>query len=74
MKLKLHTISCVLLLIGGLNWGLVALGTGLGDWLPAGILRIVYFAVGLSAVYEIAIHKKTCKECEDRGMQDKMGM
>jgi uncharacterized membrane protein YuzA (DUF378 family) len=42
-----------LLIVGGLNWGLESLGTGLADFLPMGLTRLVYAAVGLSALYQL---------------------
>ena len=63
----LHTITFLLLAIGGLNWGLVGafdfnlvtkiLGTG------STLTMIVYILVGLSAIVEIATHKANCKMC-----------
>ena len=62
-----HTIAFILVIIGGLNWlaqGLfmrdisVLLG-GMDSWLA----RIIYILVGLSAIYLIATHKKTCTCC-----------
>ncbi len=68
----LHKIAFVLLIIGGLNWGLEAFGTGLGHWgLPMIVLKIVYILVGLSAIVEAVGHKKLCKNC-DKGMQGSM--
>ncbi|MFZ2049250.1 MAG: DUF378 domain-containing protein [Minisyncoccia bacterium] len=65
--MKLHKIAFVLLIIGGLNWLLVAFGYGLDTWgISAGILRIVYILVGLSALYEVFNHKKCCKACETK--------
>lgn len=61
--MKLHKIAFILLIIGGLNWGLEVLGYGLGNYLPAGLMTLVYALVGLSAVYEVVGHKKICKEC-----------
>ena len=61
--MKLHKIAFILLIIGGLNWGLEVLGFGLGNYLPAGLMSIVYILVALSAIYEIFSHKGTCKEC-----------
>lgn len=68
----LHMVTWILIIIGALNWGLVGLGGFLGgDWnlvhlivgsVPA-LEWIVYVLVGLSAVYEVVMHKKTCKEC-----------
>jgi len=61
----LKTIAFILLIIGGLNWGLV----GLFNFdLVAAIFkamsivsRIIYVLVGLSAVYVIAAYKSICK-------------
>lgn len=59
----LHKVTYVLVLIGGLNWGLEVLGFGIGNYLPAMVSTIVYALVGLSAVYEIFTHKAVCKAC-----------
>ena len=61
--MKLHKIAFVLLIVGGLAWGLQAIGYGLDRWLPANLLMIVYILVGLSAIYEAVSHKNLCKEC-----------
>lgn len=64
MYVKLHKIAFVLLIIGGLNWGLEAFGTGLGHWgLSMGLLKVIYLLVGLSALSELAAHKDLCKMC-----------
>ena len=64
-----HAIAFILVVIGGLNWGLVgvnanydlvALVLGAGSILA----RIVYVLVGISAVYLAVMHKKDCKACE----------
>ena len=53
----LNILTQVLLIVGGLNWGLVGLAnfdlvaTLFGDMSP--LSRIVYGLVGLSAVYQI---------------------
>lgn len=59
----LDVVSYVLLIIGGLNWGLV----GLADFDLVAFLfgttalaTIVYLLVGLAAVYEIALMKPIC--------------
>ncbi len=60
-----HIVSFILLVVGGLNWGLVGIGTGdivskiLGD----GIAQIVFILVGLAAIAEIVTHKKSCTAC-----------
>lgn len=63
---SLHTITFILLVIGGLNWGLTAFGYNLvemilGSW-PS-VVMIVYVLVGLSAIYEVVTHKNNCKKC-----------
>ncbi len=66
----LHMVAFILLVVGGLNWGLSALGWNvvemlLGSW-PM-VLKVVYILVGLSAIYEIATHKSSCKMCAEQG-------
>ena len=61
---KLDVLAAVLLIVGGLNWGLVALaefdlvatlvGLDFGETNAAS--RLVYGLVGLAAVYQIAQH------------------
>jgi uncharacterized membrane protein YuzA (DUF378 family) len=60
---SLHTVAFVLLVIGGLNWGLELLGYGLGNYLPEMIMRVVYGLVALSAIYEAVTHKTNCRNC-----------
>lgn len=61
----LHMIAWILLVIGGLNWGLAAF-----DWevverlLGESIAQIVFILVGLSALYELFTHKKHCSLCK----------
>jgi len=65
--MKLHNVTFILLVIGGLNWLLV----GLLNWDISQVLggqaslvsKAVYILVGLSAVYEVVTHKANCKEC-----------
>lgn len=65
--MKLHNITFILLVIGGLNWLLV----GLINWdigaifggMSAIVSRIIYALVGLSAIYEVATHWGRCKDC-----------
>lgn len=66
----LHMIAFTLLLVGGLNWGLV----GLFDFNlvsmifgSTGLENIVYILVGASAVYIAVGHKKDCKICAGKG-------
>ena len=63
---SLHLVASILLVVGGLNWGLSALGYNVVDMLLGSwpmVEKIVYLLVGASAVYEIFTHKANCKEC-----------
>jgi uncharacterized membrane protein YuzA (DUF378 family) len=59
---KLDILAAVLVAIGGLNWGLVAIAkfdlvaavVGLDFGQTNAVSRIVYGLVGLSAVYQVA--------------------
>jgi uncharacterized membrane protein YuzA (DUF378 family) len=63
----LHIIAFILIVVGGLNWGLVGafhfnlvhaiLGSMM--WLE----NLVYILVGLSAILEAVSHKKNCRTC-----------
>lgn len=62
----LDWVALVLLIVGGLNWGLVGamdfdlVATLFGDM--SGISRIVYVLVGLSAVYLAVTSSKLTKK------------
>ena len=63
----LHCVAYILLVIGGLNWGLSAVGYNvvdmlLGSW--PGVEQLVYILVGLSAVVSLVNHKKDCTMCK----------
>ncbi len=68
---SLHMVTWVLLVVGGLNWGLDAFGLNLVEMLlgTGSLAMLVYVLVGLSAVYEIVTHKKNCKACSAGAMQ-----
>ncbi|MBI2065587.1 MAG: DUF378 domain-containing protein [Candidatus Zambryskibacteria bacterium] len=66
--MKIHKVTFVLLVIGGLNWGLEVLGFGVGNYLPSGVATTVYALVGLSALYEVFNHKKSCRHCSTQSM------
>lgn len=63
----LHMVAFALLVVGGLNWGVMALlnvnlvtavvGTGT-------LSTVVYALVGLSAVYLAATHMNECGACK----------
>lgn len=60
----IHVIAFVLLIIGGLNWGLYGIvGVDLVAYLPSWLATIVYVLVGLSAIWLAFTHKSACKEC-----------
>jgi uncharacterized membrane protein YuzA (DUF378 family) len=62
----IHIVSFVLLVIGGLNWLLVAFGWNLvsaifgADTIAA---KIIYILVGVAALIEIFTHGKNCRTC-----------
>lgn len=67
--MKLHNVTFILLVVGGLNWLLV----GLFQWdlvmallgsMPI-VAKVVYVLVGLSAVYEVVTHKANCRACTE---------
>ena len=67
-----HTVSWILIIVGALNWGLVGLGGFLGgNWNVVNMILgswpvvewLVYVLVGVSAVYEVVVHKKNCRMC-----------
>ena len=71
MNMKwLHMVAFALLVVGGLNWGLVGLFNldlvetllGAGSTLT----MVVYVLVGLSAVYIAATHMSDCKVCSKK--------
>jgi len=74
---SLHVITFALVVVGGLNWGLVALGNWMGaDWNVVGLLlgswpaveNLVYLLVGLSALSFMFTHKGDCRMCNPSGM------
>lgn len=63
---SLHKIAYILVIVGALNWGLVAFDFNLvsmlvGSW-PT-VEMLVYILVGISAIYEVATHKQNCNNC-----------
>jgi len=61
----MHMIAFILLVIGGLNWLLVAFGWNLVTAIfgTGALTMIIYILVGLSALWEIFTHKKNCRMC-----------
>ena len=62
----IHMVAFILLVIGGLNWLLTGLISGwdLASYLGPTLAMIIYILVGLSAIWEVATHKKNCKACD----------
>lgn len=68
----LHGIAFILVIIGGLNWGLIGLGGFIAqDWNVVQMLLgfspqlewLVYLLVGVSAVLLVVSHKSDCRYC-----------
>lgn len=68
----LHMVAFILVIVGGINWGIVGLTGLMGNslnlvalifsFMPA-LTNIVYILVGISAVYVFIGHKADCKIC-----------
>jgi uncharacterized membrane protein YuzA (DUF378 family) len=65
--MNMHKITFVLLIIGGLNWGLEAVGYGIGNYIPDWLALVIYVLVALSAIYEVFNHKGLCRNCAPQG-------
>jgi len=65
-----HMIAFILLVVGGLNWGLIGLfNYNLVESLfggMSGVVSIIYILVGLSAVYIGLTHMGDCKLCSKK--------
>ncbi len=66
----LHMVAFALLIVGGLNWGLVALVNFnlvnmIFGSMPV-LEKLVYIAVGASAVYIASTHMSDCKMCSKK--------
>jgi uncharacterized membrane protein YuzA (DUF378 family) len=68
----MHMVAWILVMVGGINWGLIGIGGFMGSNLNVlnlvlgsmpQIEWIVYILVGVAAVYEIVMHKNLCKMC-----------
>jgi len=71
----LHKTAFILVIIGALNWGLIAIGYYMGqDWNVVNLLLgpwawleyLVYLLVGLSAL--LIVFSKKCWNCDYQGM------
>ena len=62
-----HCVAWILVIVGALNWLLVAFNWNLVDAIfGAGstLSKIVYILVGISGLWLIFTHKKNCKACD----------
>ena len=61
-------VAFVLVAVGAVNWGLVALGMNLVEMLlgGSGLTNIVYLLVGASGVYLALTHMNDCKICSKK--------
>lgn len=64
----LHLVSFALVIIGGLNWGLMGVTNynaieSLFGFIP-NLPQLVYMLVGLSAAYLAVTHTLECKGCK----------
>ena len=69
---SLHKITFILLIIGGLNWGLSAIGYNVVDMIfgmDSDVSMVIYILVGISAIAEIFGHKSLCRNCMPMGNQ-----
>lgn len=66
----LHMVTFLLVIVGGINWGLVGLfdlnlvSVIFGGF--PGLEQLIYVLVGVSAVYLVATHMKDCKVCSTK--------
>lgn len=69
--MKIHMVTFLLLVVGGINWllfGLLGWEVGsLVGGMNSVVAKAIYILVGLSAIYELIMHKKSCKECGGSG-------
>ncbi len=68
----LHMVTFILLVVGGLNWLLVAFNFNLVDKIfgvGSTLSMVVYILVGISAIFEAVTHKSNCNCCEVKPAQ-----
>jgi len=64
----MHMVAWVLVIVGGLNWGLMLFGWDIATWgLSSGVVDTVYGLVALSALWELFTHSKHCRMCNPTG-------
>ena len=62
---SVHCVSFILVIIGALNWLLVAFNFNLVEAIlgQGSLAKIVYVLVGIAAIVLVSTHKKDCKSC-----------
>lgn len=70
-KMKwIHVIAFILVVVGGINWGLVGgFNFNLVSYLfgsASALEQLVYILVGISAIYLLLTHSKECKVCKSK--------
>ena len=64
----LHMAAFLLVIVGGVNWGLVGLmNFNLVEMLLGSmpmVVKLVYVLVGVAAVYLVTTHAKDCRTCK----------
>ena len=68
----LHKVTFILLVVGGLNWGVWALSgwdvSALLGGMDSALAKLVYILVGLSAISEVVVHwGQACRYCKPEG-------
>ncbi|MDA0208387.1 MAG: DUF378 domain-containing protein [bacterium] len=65
---SLHMLAFLLVIVGGLNWGLYgAFNFNLVEAIFGGmpwLESFIYILVGLAAIYKLLTHGKHCKSCK----------
>jgi uncharacterized membrane protein YuzA (DUF378 family) len=65
--MNIHKVTFILLIVGGLAWGLEALNFGIWSYVPSWLSTVIFALVGLSAIYEVFSHKGYCRSCSSQG-------
>ncbi len=71
----LHAIAFILVIIGALNWGLVAFGYNFVNMIlgnSSTLESIVYILVALSGIYLVGTHRRDCKMCDSKAPSQSM--
>lgn len=74
---QLHMVAFLLLVVGGLNWlsvGLLEMDlvARLFGGMSSMLAKTVYVLVGLSAIFELMMHKSHCRTCTGEGTASAM--